>query len=209
MHYNAWSNQCSCLPLGETCAPRARVLAACPDTGDWPNDLKAALKGLWEKADATYRRLYRAKIQAINGQDQTSSISAVNYIPSDGDAVDYDIEGMDAILRTTELETADVQDFFAHTLPPDDLDVAGDNAASGTPIADAPSGPESHLKPLPDWRGVLFECDGDLCEAVRFGVAAVERLNEAKGTKLIRSAIALRRALPPLWRAASPGQARR
>ncbi|EKD01964.1 glycoside hydrolase family 24 protein [Trichosporon asahii var. asahii CBS 8904] len=83
-------------------------------------------------------------------------------------------------------ETEDLQDFFAHTLPPDDLDVAGDNAASGTPIADAPSGPESHLKPLPDWPGVLFEGDGDLCEAVRLGVAAVERLNEAKGTKLIR-----------------------
>lgn len=54
---------------------------------------------MWEKVDATYRRMYRAKIQGINGQDQTGSISAVNYIPSDGDAVDYDIEGMDAILE--------------------------------------------------------------------------------------------------------------
>lgn len=104
--------------------------------------------------------MYRAKIQAINGQDQTGSIHAVDYIPSDA-------------------------------LPPDDLDEVGDHTASVPPNAGAlglvsPSGPESHLKPLPDWRGVLSEGDGDLCEAVRLGVAAVERLNEAKGTKLIR-----------------------
>ncbi|EJT50884.1 hypothetical protein A1Q1_07946 [Trichosporon asahii var. asahii CBS 2479] len=184
------------------------------DMSRWPSKVKNDMKKLWGRLDSNYRRLYKNKIEELNGSSpEADEYNAIDNLPADGEAVEFDIDATEDVLGSIDIDTVgDLGDFIHSVVSPDDLDLELDQEPLSVPQApddldleldqeplsvpqppDAQalglvpaSGPPSHFEPLRAWRESLFDGESDIAEVIRLGVEAVERLQDSRGTRILR-----------------------